>query len=161
MEEFFSDLEAFLVLQFYTGNYYCFYCSIWEKMPSLELLNWFIRKSFSSLYSLGCLWNQDSKSTVKKPTRIPFPAARLFQKLKLAYLKAIKSPLKHYMWFYRAQTYLIFFPYFGISAGIGQKVLIVIRKSVHFIINPTHNIKLFINFCNIKLTFWETKLAAL
>lgn len=54
---------------------------------------------------------------------------------------------------------LNFFPYFDISAGVGQKVLTVIRKSVGLVIDPTHNIKLSISSCNIKLTFWEAKVA--
>lgn len=108
---------------FYKGTITVFTALYGEKKSSLKLLNWSIRISFSSIYSLGFLWNQDSKSEVKKPMRIPFPVARLFQELKLAYLKAIKSPLKLCMWFYRAHTSLIFFPYFGIS-WISQKVLL-------------------------------------
>lgn len=163
MEEFLSDvslvLEAFLVLQFSTRELLLFLLlCMGKKKSSLELLNWSIRTSFSSIYSLGFLWNQDSKSEVKKPMRIPFPVSRLFQELRLAYLKAIKSLLKRCMWFYRAHTSQLFSLLWHFCWDRPKSAKCY--KSVSLVINPTQNIKLFINSCNIKLTFWEANLAA-
>lgn len=115
MEGFFSDasleLGVFLLLKCSIRELLRDYFSTFlhgEKKSSLEFLNWSIHIIFSSIYSLGSLWNQDSKSKVKNLASIPFLVARLFQELKLVYLKEIKSPLKHCMCLYRADMSLKF-----------------------------------------------------